>query len=125
MSVFDKFLEGFEDIAQRARVEEVLNWVAKKYPRLEPRIAWNQPMFTDHGTYIIGFSVARQHMAVAPERATIEKFENEIKEAGYSCTKMLFRIRWDQPVDYSLLEKIIEFNIADKADYKLFWRKPN
>lgn len=123
MTVFAKFLERIDDISHRARVEEVLNWIAKKFPRLEPRIGWNQPMFTDHGTYIIGLSVAKQHMAVTPEGATIEKFENEIKEAGYSCSKMLFRIRWDQSVDYSLLEKMIEFNIVDKADYKLFWRK--
>ena len=24
-------------------------------------------MFTDHGTYIIGFSVSKKHLAVAPE----------------------------------------------------------
>ena len=27
-------------------------------------------MFTHHGTYIIGFSAASKHMAMAPERAT-------------------------------------------------------
>lgn len=33
---------------------EVLDWVAEHYPELELRIAWNQPLFTHHGTYIIG-----------------------------------------------------------------------
>ena len=32
-------------------------------------------MFTHHGTYIIGFSAASKHMAMAPEHATIICFE--------------------------------------------------
>ncbi|MCQ4950818.1 hypothetical protein NE646_14380, partial [Bittarella massiliensis] len=42
------------------------------FPDLTPKIAWNQPMFTDHGTFIIGFSAAKAHLAVAPERAGIQ-----------------------------------------------------
>ena len=88
-----------------------------------PKIAWNQPMFTDHDTYIIGFSVAKQHLAVAPERAGINHFSDEIVQAGYGHTKQLVRIQWNSPVDFSLLEKMIEFNILDKADCSTFWRK--
>lgn len=36
-----------------------------------PHIAWNQPMFTHHGTYIIGFSAASKHIATPPDRATM------------------------------------------------------
>ncbi|MNZ88056.1 hypothetical protein D3C78_1069380 [compost metagenome] len=80
-------------------------------------------MFTDHDTYIIGFSVSKQHMAVAPEIAGINHFSDAIVQAGYDHTKQLLRIRWDSPVDFSLLEKMIEFNIMDKADCSTFWRK--
>ena len=80
-------------------------------------------MFTDHGTFIIGFSVAKQHLAVAPESAGINHFSDEIVQAGYDHTKQLVRIQWDSPVDFSLLEKMIEFNILDKADCSTFWRK--
>ena len=123
MEVFAEYLARIDDAGQRARVEEILGWVAKRFPDLVPRIAWNQPMFTDHGTFIIGFSVAKKHLAVAPERAGIDRFSDEIVQAGYSHSKELVRIPWDKPVDYALLEKIIEFNIADKADCKTFWRK--
>ena len=71
-------------------------------------------MFTDHDTYIIGFSVAKHHLAVAPEKAGINQFSNEIVQAGYDHTKLFVRIQWDSPVDFSLLEKMIEFNILDK-----------
>lgn len=123
MEVFAEFLSAIEDPQQRARTEEVLGWVMKRFPQLVPRIAWNQPMFTDHGTFIIGFSVAKHHLAVSPEKAGIDHFSDEIRQAGYEHSKMLMRLPWDQPVDFSLLKKMIEFNMADKAGSKLFWRK--
>ncbi|MNW70446.1 hypothetical protein D3C74_497670 [compost metagenome] len=61
-------------------------------------------------------------MAVAPELAGINHFSDEIMQAGYDHTKQLVRIRWENPVDYSLLKRMIEFNIQDKADCSTFWR---
>lgn len=80
-------------------------------------------MYTEHGTFIIGFSVAKKHIAVAPENVAINQFENEIKKTGYDYTKELIRIKWDQPVEYSLLDQLIEFNLKDKANCTTFWRK--
>lgn len=80
-------------------------------------------MFTDHETFIIGFSVSKQHLAVAPEKAGIIRFSEEITQAGYDHTKELVRMKWKQEIDFSLLERMIEFNIADKAECSTFWRK--
>ena len=44
-------------------------------------------MFTDHGTFIIGFSVSKKHLAVAPESVTITHVEDDIVKAGYDYTK--------------------------------------
>lgn len=90
---------------------------------METEIKWKQPMFTDHGTFIIGFSVSKKHLAVAPESVTITHVEDDIVKAGYDYTKELIRIPWKASVDYSLLEKMIEFNIWDKANCSTFWRK--
>lgn len=122
MEDFAEYLANIDNPQHRERTEEVLAWVAKKFTNLEPKIAWNQPMFTDHGTYIIGFSVAKQHLAVAPESVGITRFADEIVQAGYGHTKQLVRIPWNSSVDYSLLEKMIKFNILDKADCSTFWR---
>lgn len=122
MEIFAEYLASIENPKHRARTEKVLDWVTKKFPKLKPEIKWNHPMFTDHGTYIIGFSVAKFHLAVAPERAGILYFSDEILQAGYDYSKELVRIKWDSPVDFSLLMKIIEFNILDKADCATFWR---
>lgn len=123
MKVFEEYLANIDNPQHYARMVEVLNWVNKMFPNLTPKIAWNQPMFTDHGTFIIGFSVSKHHIAVAPEVAGINHFINEIVQAGYDQTKGLFRIPLNSPVDYTLLEKMIEFNILDKADCSTFWRK--
>ncbi|CAN7737917.1 iron chaperone [Paenibacillus sp. LjRoot153] len=123
MEVFAEFLGRIDNPQHRDRTEEVLTWVSEKFPNLEPKIAWNQPMFTDHGTFIIGFSVAKPHLAIAPEKAGILQFADDIVQAGYDHTKELVRIKWNSPVDYSLLEKMIAFNVADKADCSTFWRK--
>lgn len=123
MEVFDEYLARIDNPQHRARVEEILGWVMNRYTNLIPKIAWNQPMFTDHGTYIIGFSISKHHIAVAPERVVINHFSDEIVEAGYAYSKELIRIPWDSQVEYSLLEKIIEFNLLDKAECSTFWRK--
>ena len=123
MEVFADYLAHMDHPQHRARMEEVIDWVAKHFPNLSPKIAWNQPMFTDHGTFIISFSAAKHHMAVAPERAGIIRFSDEIVQAGYEHSSELVRIPWDDPMDFPLLERIIAFNISDKADCTTFWRK--
>lgn len=123
MDFFSKYLAGIDNPDHRERAEEVLAWVAHKFPNLEHQIKWNTPMFTDHGTFIIGIDAAKHHMSFAPEEVTMAHFSDAIAQAGYSSTKGLFRIRWNEPVNYELLEKVIEFNILDKADCSTFWRK--
>ena len=65
IKTLDQFLAAIPD-DNRERMVEVLVWFGLTYPEMELRIAWNQPMFTHHGTFIIGFSTASQHMAMAP-----------------------------------------------------------
>lgn len=123
MSIFEDYLLCIENPDYRAILRKILQWVKETFPTLEPRVAWNQPMYTDHGTFIIGFSFAKRHFTVAPETKGMAQFSSEIEQAGYSQTPNLFRIKWDEPVDFSLLERIIQYNIADKADCPTFWRK--
>ena len=123
MEVFKEYLMSISNSQHRDRMEDVLGWVIKEFPSLVPKIAWNQPMFTDHDTFIIGFSTSKLHMAISPEKVGINRFSDEIVQAGYNHTKELIRIRWDILVDYSLLKKMIEFNILDKAECSTFWRK--
>ena len=122
MKGFQSFLNGIDDSFKRERMERILGFIKTSFPQLKEEIKWKQLMFTDHGTFIIGFSIAKNHMAVAPEAAAIDKFEKEIEKAGYSYTQGLFRIKWNDPLNYELLRKIVAYNIEDKKDAVKFWR---
>ncbi len=119
---FRVFLNKIDDLEKREKLEKILLFISENFPQLNKEIKWNQPMFTHHGTYIIGFSTAKNHIAISPESVTLDKFQEDIKKAGYSSSKMIFRINWTDEVDYDLLEKMIAFNIEDKKDMSKFWR---
>lgn len=116
------FLNTLKDAEKKERLSAVFRHISRKFPELTEEIRWNQPMYTHHGTFIIGFSVAKHHMAIAPEVDALEYFQESIKNAGYQRTKMLFKIQWTQPIDYNLLDEIIAYNIKEKRETTKFWR---
>lgn len=79
-------------------------------------------MFTDHGTFIIGFSRAKHHLSFGPEEVVINMFLDDIKKSGYGYTKGLVKIKWSEEIDYRLIKRIIDFNITDKAECTTFFR---
>ena len=122
ISTLDEYLATIPNDDNRARMVDVLVWVGLTYPELELRIAWNQPMFTHHGTYIIGFSAASKHMAMAPERATMIRFEQGMRERGTDFGTMLAHQPWTKLFDYELLDAFIQHQLAEKQDITSFWR---
>jgi|SRR5690554_856533 len=123
MDYFKEVLNKIENHSNRKRVEDMISWIFKNYPKLEPKIGWNQPMFTDHGTYIIGFSFAKKHMSIGPEKAALRKFKDRALELGYELTKETIKVFWDKDLDLEFLGDIIQFNIDDKVECKTFWRQ--
>ena len=122
MQNFKDFLNTIDDPKKREKMENILMHIREKYPQLNEEIKWNKPMFSDHGTFIIGFSLAKNNIAVAPEAAVIRHFEQEILMAGYTHTQNLFRIKWTDEVDYDLLDRIVEYNIEEKKDMTKYGR---
>lgn len=122
MKNFIDFLQTIESPEKQLKLQGILDHIAKKFPELKQEIKWNQPMFTDHGTFILAFSVAKHHIAISPETEALDHFEKQIKQAGYERTKMLFKIKWSDDVKYELLDEIIAYNIKEKKDMTKFWR---
>ena len=79
-------------------------------------------MFTLHGTYIIGFSAASKHMTMAPERATMIRFEQVMREHGTDIDTMLACQPWTKPFDYELLDAFIQDQLTEKQGITSFWR---
>ena len=104
------------------KIKELMDWISTTYPNLEKAIKWNQPMWLDHQTFIIGFSTASKHIAISPEPYVIQLFLKDIEAAGYNATSNLFRITWKDEFNFDLLKKLIDFQIEDKKEFKGFWR---
>jgi len=122
MNTHKEFIDQIDELDKRDRVRMVLDHIKEKYPQLKEEIKWNQPMFSDHGTYIIGFSISRGHISLSPEAHTLDIFDDEIKKSGYERTKMTMKIKWREKVDLDLIDRMIDYNIEDKKDMTRFWR---
>lgn len=116
------YLEKIVDEAKRSKVVDILDHIMASYPNLELEYKYNQPMFTSEKTFILALSVATNHISIAPEMKTMEKFKDRISKANYSQTERLFRIKFTDEVDYALIDDIVAYNIDDKAGYTKFWR---
>ncbi len=117
------FLQKIANPLLKDKLEAIFNQIQAEFPNLTWEIKWNQPMFIMDGTFIIGFSVAKSHISVAPESYTMEVFAKDIREAGYDATANLFKIKTDQETDWELLRNIIAFNMDEKKGCDTFWRK--
>ncbi|MGG5371714.1 iron chaperone [Enterococcus sp. AZ196] len=122
MEIFEDYLISIENPMHQEKLRNLLKEISTRFPELDRRVAWSSPMFTHHGTFIIGFSAAKKFFSVSPEVSCLKKFITDVEKCGYSHTKNIFRIEWEQPINFTLLEKMISFNIIDKEDYKKFWR---
>lgn len=86
------FLSNFKNPILKFKLEPIFEQIQKEIPNLTVELKWNQPMFIINGTFIIGFSVAKNHISIAPEAVTMAIFTNDIKAANYEATNNLFKI---------------------------------
>lgn len=120
-TTLEEYLASIENRDNAETLREITEWTLREFPTLALRIAWNQPMLTDHGTFIISYTASKANLSIAVEEKPFEKFLPQIKAAGYKNTKKLFQIPWSAEIDKALLTEIITFVIADKKDVTTFW----
>ncbi|WP_203651118.1 iron chaperone [Secundilactobacillus yichangensis] len=120
-NTLDDYLASITKPENAKQLSDMLADIQAQYPQLELRIAWNQPMFTDHDTFIIGFSAAAKDIAVAVEAPIFEKYLDQIKALGYRATKRQFHITWGTAIDQSLLHHLIDDAIVFKRNMTTFW----
>lgn len=86
------FLSNFKNPILKFKLEPIFEQIQKEFQNVTVELKWNQPMFIMNGTFIIGFSVAKNHISIAPEAVTMAIFTNDIKAANYEATNNLFKI---------------------------------
>lgn len=86
------FLSNFKNPILKFKLEPIFEQIQKEFQNLTVELKWNQPIFIMNGTFIIGFSVAKNHISIAPEAVTMAIFTNDINAANYEATNNLFKI---------------------------------
>lgn len=117
----DEYVENIINESQRKRMSQLIKWTENNYPDGHFEVKWNQPMFLLKNTYIIAYSVAKNHITVGTEGYELELFREEI-EKKYKAKKMTFIIKNSEEIDYELLRELIDFKIKDKKDSESFWK---
>ncbi|WP_414045213.1 iron chaperone [Macrococcus equi] len=123
MHKFDPFFDKINNEIHSNKLQELFEWIESNFPDLEREFKWNTPMYSHHGTFILGISTAKPHISIAPENHTMSVFKDKIDASGYAQTKGLYKVKWNDTMNYDLLREIIEYNIEDKQDVNTFWRK--
>jgi uncharacterized protein YdhG (YjbR/CyaY superfamily) len=122
LAVFEEYMNVIENKENKTKFREVLEFMIQEFPHLETVVKWNQPMFLDHGTYIIAFNVTKNHINIAPEKATMIHFDELIKSKDVKQTMMFIQMKWNKPIDFELIKEVVEYNITEKKDTTSFWR---
>ncbi len=96
-----EYLEPFDE-TQKQTVLRVFKAISDKYPKLEPVIAWNQPMLKQDGQYIFGLAVCKNHILIHPLSVEVlEDFKPRLTD--YVVNKRTFKVPSDWKVDAKLL----------------------
>jgi uncharacterized protein YdhG (YjbR/CyaY superfamily) len=119
----ENYIAKVEDPDNRAKFGALLSWVATEFPELEEDFKWGQPVFTAHGTFILGFKLAKAHLSLLVEEAAVAKFATEIATLKLKTGKGLVQVKWGQEMPFELLADMVRFNLEDKKEQTDFWRK--
>lgn len=117
----DQYLGTIKDEHKRKIFKELIDWTLNEFKELKLEIKWNQPMFIYNGTFIIAISALKNHISVAPMGDVLSYFKDEVQLSGYEDTPNLFRIKFSESINHTLISRIIKHSIEAKKDSKAFW----
>lgn len=121
MDEIGRYLEKIENPVYREKFRQIMQWVSEYHEALVGQIKWNQPMFTAHDTFILGFFVAKQHFSVGPEKVVFEEFLPTINALKLKHGKKTFQVNFEAEVPYELLGRIIDRTLELKRATTTFW----
>ena len=100
----DEYLQNFSG-AIRQTLDEIRALIRNLVPDAEEYIGYGIPAFRLKGKYLIGYGGAKQHCAIYPGPAILEKYHEEI--AGFDTSKGALRLKPGEPFPTELLTKMI------------------
>lgn len=123
--IWNKYINSIKniDLILKHKMVSIFQFMEEKFPELVLEIKWNEPMFSFNNSFIIAFSVLKNHISISPEKYAIDIYKEKLLSFNYEATANLFKIKKDQEVNFDLLFEIINFKIKDKSNSKTFFKK--
>ena len=78
--LFQPYLEKIEGEKNSTKVRRVYEWIEEEFPKLEPEVKWSTPLYSHHGTFIIGVKPAKNYFSINPEPKGIDVFSDKISD---------------------------------------------
>lgn len=112
-ATLEEYLTGVDaDDVKAATVRAMIDAITSKYPDLETVIAWNHPMLRMGKDYVIGFSVAKNHLLIGPwGDDMINRFADRL--TGYETNKKTIKVPVDWRPDKKLLRDLAGARLAE------------
>ena len=102
------------DSTKGATLGEIIDFILKKFPDLDCKLAWNVPQICSGNDYVFGVSALKKHLALAPwSTEVIESFKKELESEGYVVKKNLFQVPNDWDMDKNLLEGLVLARLSE------------
>lgn len=122
--IWNEYVNSIKNIVLilKDKMVSIFQFMEEKFPELVLEIKWNQPMFSFNNSFIIAFSVWKNHISISPEKYAIDMYKEKLLSFNYEATANLFKIKKDQEVNFDLLFEIINFKIKDKSNSKTFFK---
>jgi len=106
-----EYFEGLDPMAATT-AKAIFATITKQHPEMELVIAWNQPMLRVDGQYILGLSVANNHLLLNPFSADVLVAFTE-RLSAYDVKKRTFRVPTDWVIDAELLLDLTAARLAE------------
>lgn len=110
------------DNQQKDYLNSIFNFINEEFPKLILEIKWNEAMFANNKTFIIALSPFKKHISIAPEKYAIDLYSQLFKENNIQFSSNIFKLNYDEPINFNLLKEIIEFKIKDKMNYSKYFK---
>jgi uncharacterized protein YdhG (YjbR/CyaY superfamily) len=109
--------------AARPALTQVRNAIRKALPEAEELISYNMPTYKLDGVIVIHFAGWKQHYSLYPTGARLQAaFRKEL--AACKINKSTIRFPLSEPVPVRLIQRIVEFRIAETARRAKSRKKP-
>lgn len=110
----DEYIAGFPANVQ-AILQKLRQVIKAAAPAAQEAISYRMPTFKLKGN-LVHFAAYQKHIGFYPTPSAIEAFKKEL--AAYEFSKGAIRFPIDQPLPFTLVEKMVKFRVDEVSQKK-------